>query len=848
MPTPQQITTFPEPDDPDPWVRGAAPAEVIEIVAPDPDWPARYAQLAADLRGALGDLLLRIEHVGSTSVPGLAAKDVIDIDLEVADPAAEAAYAPSLEALGYWHALREPSWYGHRGFVLDAPRAHLHVWRPDCPELARHLLFRDWLRGHPEDRRRYEAAKRAAVGPGDLDDYAASSTRPERSRLHRCRAALRGPTPMRSAITGELGRAHRHRARGCRHPRRRQSAGGDRESAASTARGRHCGLAGAADQNQQVDLDAGPRRHDLAGALTPEARAFFASPPRTQGVGALGRGGQATGDPRERVTRRRARRGTPGAPRGRARAAARAITRSPTGSTAAAPRPGHDLQAAGSFAGEAVAHERAGDAVGDLDAGLDRRDRDVPAAVARGRRRELLERPRRAAAEVVDPVVGVRRPLDEQTATPGPAVRRPRRLARARTRDRAPARRTRRTCQAARGHGRCRTVGTTTTGGHPCSPAHRSVETLAGYESQLTASAFAHRRAAGPRRAGSVGGLVKYDGRFDRFRPLDEAGFSFQLGEDETLVATFDISVARYLADVRASDPGGRAEPPAPSPVRADPVGAATTSCTTSRSSPARPARAARRPAAASLDLAARTTSSSPGAPGAGARRRPAAPPSYACRTRCGSRSTVQASVDVGGERRAELERVLDRGGRVVGAEVEVDAVLHRLGLRHPDEVHVQHLAVDARVTVVVDRPARSEQPGVELRHPPRLPAVDRDRGEAVHRGTSHRGVVQLECHDRTLSPGGQCQPLGVAGQLRVEQREERGRGRDHERPAGDGAVQALDPAAGLAGDQARRRRGPRGAAPARSTRRRGPLQPSTGRGRRTRAAGCRAPAAAGRR
>lgn len=98
-------------------------------------------------------------------MPGLAAKPVIDIDLTVADPTDEDAYVPRLAPLGYDLVIREPSWHEHRCLRLDTPRANLHVFGPDCPETIRHRLFRDWLRHHPEDRARYEHAKRRAI-PG----------------------------------------------------------------------------------------------------------------------------------------------------------------------------------------------------------------------------------------------------------------------------------------------------------------------------------------------------------------------------------------------------------------------------------------------------------------------------------------------------------------------------------------------------------------------------------------------------------------------------------------------------------------------------------------------------------
>lgn len=173
MPSFEEITRHHDPDpDEDPWVRGPPPVEPVRIVPYDPDWPARYERLAAGIRAALGGAVLELAHVGSTSVPGLAAKDVIDLALTVADPADEAAYVPALEPLGYVLTVREPSFHQHRCLRLAEPRANLHVWGPGSPEAIRQRMFRDWLRAHPEDRAVYEAAKFAAVpGGGHVMDY-----------------------------------------------------------------------------------------------------------------------------------------------------------------------------------------------------------------------------------------------------------------------------------------------------------------------------------------------------------------------------------------------------------------------------------------------------------------------------------------------------------------------------------------------------------------------------------------------------------------------------------------------------------------------------------------------------
>ena len=166
MPSRAEIVTFN--DDPPPpgaqaWVPGVAPAVGIDMTDPDPAWPQRYEQLARRIRAALGWRALQLEHVGSTSVPGLVAKPVIDIDLTVADPGREQAYVPALAEIGFRLVIREPWWYGHRALRADEPFCNLHVFGFDSPEAIRHRIFRDWLRGNPDDRERYAAAKRLAA-------------------------------------------------------------------------------------------------------------------------------------------------------------------------------------------------------------------------------------------------------------------------------------------------------------------------------------------------------------------------------------------------------------------------------------------------------------------------------------------------------------------------------------------------------------------------------------------------------------------------------------------------------------------------------------------------------------
>lgn len=143
------------------WVDGPPRLTGPVVVADyDPRWPELYGREAARIRETLGERVLDLAHVGSTSVPGLAAKPIIDIDLTVPDSADEPGYLPDLEAAGYRLCIREPGWHEHRALKGPDTNVNVHVWSPGSPEAARHLVFRDWLRAHPEDRDRYAATKR----------------------------------------------------------------------------------------------------------------------------------------------------------------------------------------------------------------------------------------------------------------------------------------------------------------------------------------------------------------------------------------------------------------------------------------------------------------------------------------------------------------------------------------------------------------------------------------------------------------------------------------------------------------------------------------------------------------
>ena len=126
----------------------------------DPGWPQQYAEVAARIRDVLGPVAAVVEHVGSTSVPGLAGKPVLDVLLLVPDPSDETAYVPRLEAAGFLLHFREPAWHQHRLFKSDDPVVHVHVLAEGSAEAERVLLFRDRLRSNAGERALYEETKR----------------------------------------------------------------------------------------------------------------------------------------------------------------------------------------------------------------------------------------------------------------------------------------------------------------------------------------------------------------------------------------------------------------------------------------------------------------------------------------------------------------------------------------------------------------------------------------------------------------------------------------------------------------------------------------------------------------
>ena len=136
----------------------------VEIHDYDPGWPRLYEREEDRIRSVLGDRVIRIEHVGSTAVPGLPAKPLIDVVLEVHDAADEAAYVPALESGGYVLRIREPDWFEHRLLKGPDTEVNVHVFTVGCEEVDRMLLFRDWLRENAADRELYAERKRELAG------------------------------------------------------------------------------------------------------------------------------------------------------------------------------------------------------------------------------------------------------------------------------------------------------------------------------------------------------------------------------------------------------------------------------------------------------------------------------------------------------------------------------------------------------------------------------------------------------------------------------------------------------------------------------------------------------------
>jgi GrpB-like predicted nucleotidyltransferase (UPF0157 family) len=166
----------------------------IQVVDYDLEWPRLFQRESDRIRAVLGGRVVQLEHVGSTSVPGLAAKPIIDILLVVPDSGDEPAYLPDLEAAGYSLVIREPGWHQHRVFKGPDTAVNLHVYSPGCPEIERYQLFRERLRSDPADRAHYQRVKRE-LAQRDwtyVQQYADAKTEVVEEIIARARAVAAG--------------------------------------------------------------------------------------------------------------------------------------------------------------------------------------------------------------------------------------------------------------------------------------------------------------------------------------------------------------------------------------------------------------------------------------------------------------------------------------------------------------------------------------------------------------------------------------------------------------------------------------------------------------------------------
>ncbi|WKN50308.1 GrpB family protein [Nocardioides sp. Arc9.136] len=154
---------------------GGVEKRALVLVDHDPRWREAYADHERRIRAALGPAAVQVEHIGSTAVPGLAAKPIIDVLVTVEDVTAEEDYLDQLLGAGYVLRVREP---GHRLVRTPDRDVHVHVWEVGCEAAEDYLLLRDRLRTDPADRELYERTKRALVARDwpDMNAYADAKT------------------------------------------------------------------------------------------------------------------------------------------------------------------------------------------------------------------------------------------------------------------------------------------------------------------------------------------------------------------------------------------------------------------------------------------------------------------------------------------------------------------------------------------------------------------------------------------------------------------------------------------------------------------------------------------------
>lgn len=208
------------------WIDGVPRHDGPIHLAPyDTAWPTLFEREAARVRHVLGDALLSIEHVGSTAVPGLAAKPIIDILLVVPNAAEESSYVTALETAGYRLVIREPDWQEHRLLKGPDTNVNVHVFSAESGEIRRMLAFRDRLRSVAGERTTYEAAKRELAGRtwAYVQDYADAKSEVVEGIVKRAMAdtgtarasrswgGFAGEAPEFATFVRERLEAHRHR-------------------------------------------------------------------------------------------------------------------------------------------------------------------------------------------------------------------------------------------------------------------------------------------------------------------------------------------------------------------------------------------------------------------------------------------------------------------------------------------------------------------------------------------------------------------------------------------------------------------------------------------------------------
>jgi GrpB-like predicted nucleotidyltransferase (UPF0157 family) len=174
---------------------GETEQPTIVIANYNPAWPERFRQEEVKIVAALGEAALSVEHIGSTSVPGLAAKAVVDVLLVVEDSGDEASYLPAMEEAGYVLRVREPDFDEHRMFRTPEKDVHMHVFSAGSPEIERYLLLRDRLRQNEGDRELYAQTKRELAKQDwpTMEHYAEAKTEVVEGIISRAVAARSRP-------------------------------------------------------------------------------------------------------------------------------------------------------------------------------------------------------------------------------------------------------------------------------------------------------------------------------------------------------------------------------------------------------------------------------------------------------------------------------------------------------------------------------------------------------------------------------------------------------------------------------------------------------------------------------